>query len=76
MKTQDTTTTLKRIQFDLPEKSMQRLLALKSKTESSSYAEVVKNALRLYEAVIEQSEAGNTFLLKDQEGNLREYAIF
>jgi hypothetical protein len=76
VKTQDTTTTLKRIQFDLPEKSMQRLLALKSKTESSSYAEVVKNALRLYEAVIEQSEAGNTFLLKDQEGNLREYAIF
>lgn len=55
---------------------MQRLLALKSKTESGSYAEVVKNALRLYEAVIEQSEAGNTFLLKDQEGNLREYAIF
>lgn len=70
------TNPLKRVQFDLPEKSMQRLQALKNKTESVSYAEVVKNALRLYEAVIEQAEAGNTFFLKDKEGNEREYAIF
>lgn len=55
---------------------MQRLQALKNKTESVSYAEVVKNALRLYEAVIEQAEAGNTFFLKDKEGNEREYVIF
>lgn len=71
-----TPNTFKRVQFDLPEKSMQRLQALKNKTESVSYAEVIKNALRLYEAVIEEADAGNRFFLKDKEGNEREYAIF
>ena len=45
-----------RVQFDLPPRSMERLNALKLKTEASSYAEVVKNALRLYEALIEEIE--------------------
>ena len=40
-----------RVQFDLAPRSMERLNALKAKTEAASYAEVVKNALRLYEAL-------------------------
>jgi hypothetical protein len=66
----------KRVQLDLPEKSMSRLLALKEKTEASSYVEVIKNALRLYEAVIEETDAGNTFLVKDKEGSTKEYVVF
>ena len=42
-----------RVQMELPEKSMQRLSILKDKTEASSYAEVLKNALRLYESIID-----------------------
>lgn len=66
----------KRVQFDLPEKSMARLQELKSKTEAASYAEVVKNALRLYEALIQETQAGNKFLVCDSAGSTKEYVIF
>ena len=66
----------KRVQFDLPDKAMARLLDLKEKTEAMSYAEVVKNALRLYESVIEEVEAGNTILIRDKSGQIKEYVIF
>lgn len=66
----------KRVQFELPERSLSRLQELKEKTESASYTEVVKNALRLYEAVISETEMGHSFLVKDKEGNLKEYVIF
>ena len=70
------TANIKRVQFDLPEKSMARLLTLKEKTEATSYAEVVKNALRLYEAVIEEAEAGNKFFVRGDAGTEREYVVF
>jgi len=67
---------VKRVQLDLAEKSMNRLLALKEKTEATSYAEVVKNALRLYEALVEEAEQGNTFLVRTPEGEDKEYVVF
>ena len=66
----------KRVQLDLPERSMARLQDLRTKTEATSYAEVVKNALRLYEAVIEEAEAGNQFLVREPGGATKEYKIF
>ena len=66
----------KRVQLDLPEKSMQRLQELKRKTEAGSYGEVIKNALRLYEAVIAEAEAGNKFLVRDASGQSKEYVLF
>ncbi len=65
-----------RVQIDLPERSMDRLNTLRSKTESSSYAEVIKNALRLYEAVIEETEKGGEILIRDHDGNLVPYRVF
>ena len=65
-----------RVQFDLPPRSMERLAALKSKTEASSYAEVMKNALRLYEALIEEVEQGRNFYVRDEQGNVVPYKIF
>jgi Arc/MetJ-type ribon-helix-helix transcriptional regulator len=38
-----------RVQLELPEPSMERLKALKDKTEAASYAEVIKNSLRFDE---------------------------
>jgi Arc/MetJ-type ribon-helix-helix transcriptional regulator len=62
--------------MELPPHSMERLKALREKTEATSYAEVVKNALRLYEAMIEKAEAGNEFLIKDKDGREHQYEIF
>ncbi|WP_429364446.1 hypothetical protein [Paraburkholderia sp. GAS32] len=48
---------------------------MKEKTEASSYAEVLKNALRLYEAIIDQYDAGRRLYLKDKDGTLVEYKV-
>jgi len=65
-----------RVQFDLAPRSMERLTALKAKTEAASYAEVVKNALRLYEALIEETECGKQFLVRDKDGVISPYRLF
>ncbi len=71
-----TARTVTRVQMDLPPRSMERLTALKEKTEAASYAEVVKSALRLYEALINEIDRGNEFLVRDKEGNLIPYRMF
>jgi hypothetical protein len=48
----------KRVQMDLAPKSLDRLKRLQDITEAASYAEVVRNALRLYEALIAERELG------------------
>jgi hypothetical protein len=65
-----------RVQLDFPPRAMERLNALKVKTEASSYAEVVKNALRLYEALIEEDEAGKQFLTRDKNGVIAPIRLF
>jgi metal-responsive CopG/Arc/MetJ family transcriptional regulator len=67
---------VKRVQLDLPERALNRLQELKEKTEATSYAEVVKNALRLYEAVVAETEAGNSFMVRAPSGEMKEYVIF
>ena len=65
-----------RVQLDFAPRSMERLNALKTKTEAASYAEVVKNALRLYEALIEETEAGKQFLVRDKDGVSAPFRVF
>ena len=65
-----------RVQFDLAPRSMDRLNVLKVKTEAASYAEVVKNALRLYEALIEETESGKQFFVRGEDGSLAPYRLF
>jgi len=66
-----------RVQLDMPPKAMERLHALKTKTEASSYGEVVRNALKLYEAVVDELEQGNEFFLQQgQRGPMIPYKIF
>ena len=65
-----------RVQLDFAPKAMERLNALKAKTEATSYAEVVKNALRLYEALIEETESGKQFLVKDEAGAIAPFRLF
>ena len=54
----------KRIQMDMPPRSVERLKRLQDVTEAASYAEVMKNALRLYEALVGEIEAGNQIMVK------------
>ena len=65
-----------RLTLELPEKTKARLENLKVKTEATSSAEVIKSALRLYEAVISEVEAGNSFMVREPSGQMKEYVIF
>jgi hypothetical protein len=70
------TTKTTRVQLELPETSMGRLSSLKDVTEAMSYAEVIKNALRLYEAVIEEAQKGGEFFIKRKDGTSVPYLVF
>lgn len=65
-----------RVQIELPPASMERLKALKDKTEASSYAEVTKNAFKLYERMIELVESGHTLQVRDKSGRVKELELF
>lgn len=65
-----------RVQMELPPQAIERLKTLKTKTEASSYAEVTKNAYRLYDMLIELHEQGNSLLLKDETGKTQALRIF
>ena len=65
-----------RVQLELPSKSMDRLSQLKEITEASSNAEVIRNALRLYESIIYEVESGHKIMVEDEEGKTVEYKIF
>jgi hypothetical protein len=56
--------------------SMERLDALKVKTKAADYAEVMKNALRLYEALIEETEQGKQFLTRNADGVVAMFRVF
>lgn len=56
---------------------MLRLKKLRDRTEASSYAEVVRRALQLYEALIEEVDAGAEISIKKEEaGEVRYLPIF
>jgi hypothetical protein len=48
----------KRIQFEFPPDAAERLDRIKQETNSASYAELVRNALRVYEWLIETQKKG------------------
>jgi hypothetical protein len=64
-----------RVQLELPESSMERLKVLRDKTEAVSYAEVIKNSLRLYEALIKETESGNEVCIKNSKGKETSYRL-
>lgn len=65
-----------RVQLELPRSSFERLNSLKDKTEAGSYAEVTKNAFKLYERIIELAESGHTFQVRDKKGQVKELELF
>jgi hypothetical protein len=65
-----------RVQLEMPPQAMERLQKLKDRTEAASYAEVIRNALRLFEALIDEHEKGAEFSLKRADGEIVQYKIF
>ena len=68
--------TTTRVQLEMPPQAMERLQRLKDKTEAASYAEVIRNAVRVFEALLQEHEAGAEFSLKRPNGETISYKIF
>ena len=75
-KTESGERTTTRVQLEMPPQAMDRLQRLKEHTEAASYAEVIRNALRLFEALIQEHEKGSEFSLKRPDGETVAYKIF
>ena len=57
-----------RIQYQFTPEAFERMKALREKTGASTYAELVRNALRIYEWVHEQEQQGYSLgLIKENE---------
>ena len=65
-----------RVQLEMPPQAMERLQKLKDRIEAASYAEVIRNALRLFEALVDEHEKGAEFFLKRADGENVQYKIF
>lgn len=65
-----------RVQLEMPPQAMVRLQKMKDRTEAASYAEVIRNALRLFEALVDEHEKGAEFSLKRPDGEVVQYRIF
>ena len=70
------TRTTTRVQLEMPPQAMERLQRLKEHTEAASYAEVIRNALRVFEALMDEHEKGAEFMLKRADGETVSYKIF
>ena len=68
--------TTTRVQLEMPPQAMARLQKMKDRTEAASYAEVIRNALRLFEALVDEHEKGSEFSLKRADGEVVQYKIF
>ena len=68
--------TTTRVQLEMPPQAMERLQKLKERTEAASYAEVIRNALLLFEALVDEHEKGSEFSLKRPDGETVAYKIF
>jgi hypothetical protein len=73
---EDTSNSRRRVQMDLPPRTMERLEKLKASLEAVSYAEVMKDALRLLEYIDEQYSNGKRFYIEDKEGHMKEVKLF
>ena len=64
-----------RLHLVLPPRSAERLKWLKDVTEAPSLAEVIRNAIQLYEAVIREHEDGNKLMI-ERDGKIERYNLF
>lgn len=61
-----------RVQLELPITSMERLNSLVSMTGATSYAEVIRSALKVYKTLADEQKAGNIFRIVRRNGSVAE----
>lgn len=66
----------RRVQMELTPNSFERLNRLKEMSEAPSYTEVMKDALRLYEYILQKDSEGAQFQVKSKNGEVSEIKIF
>jgi hypothetical protein len=71
----ESTRETKHVQIDLGVRSYERLARLKDLTEAGSYSEVFSDALRLYEAVVNDVAQGNEILVREKDGTTVPYRL-
>src|SRR5689334_16565808 len=59
----------RRIQFDFAPEALKRLESLQERSKASTKAEVIRDALKLYDWFLEQFEPDYLLEVKDAEGN-------
>jgi hypothetical protein len=66
---------MRRLQVELPPRSAARLDRLKHLTEATSAAEVLRNALRIYEELASRTEQGDELMLRTKDGELVSFPL-
>ena len=62
------TTTKQRVQFDFSAEALKRLETMQERLDAPTKAEVVRNALKLYEWFSTQIEPDSTIEIQDKDG--------
>ncbi len=65
----------KHLQIDIGQRSFERLERLRECTEVSKYGDVISDALRLYEAIVEDVLEGNEVLTRKGDGTEIPYRV-
>lgn len=65
-----------RVQLDFPEQTMLQLNELKSLTDATTNAEVMRNALMSYKWMVDHYQRGERLLLKSLSDDIREVELF
>lgn len=69
------TGTSKHLQIDIGQRSFERLERLKERTEVSKYGDVISDALRLYEAIVQDVLEGHEVLTRKNDGTEIPYRV-
>ncbi len=65
------TNTKQRVQFDFSPEALRRLETMQERLDAPTKAEVVRNALKLYEWFITQIESDSTIEIQDKDGKVQ-----
>ena len=63
--------TKQRVQFDFSAEALKRLTTMQERLDASTKAEVVRNALKLYEWFITQIDPEATIEIQDKDGRVQ-----
>jgi len=64
-----------RLNLEINQDTHDRMLWLRDDTGAASITETVRRALQLYEVIRKAQNGGESFLIEDADGNVREFVL-